>query len=62
MVTVSDSPRMYGMYGVTNVCTIIPSDERLVKTITCKSSQNRQCQCTETCKMDFCFIYLFNFT
>ena len=56
------------LYGVTNVQIIIPSDKRIyIKTITCKSSQNGQCQCTKQkhCKMDFCyvlFIYLiFNF-
>ena len=42
-------------------CTIIPSDERFIETITCKILQNRRCQWTETCKMDFwyvLFIYL----
>ena len=57
MVTVWNSARMY---HVTNV-QLIPSDKRFITTITCKILQNRQCQCTETCKMDFCyvlFIYL----
>ena len=40
-------------------CAIIPSDERFIKTITCKILQSIQCQCTEPSKMDFCYV-LFN--
>ena len=43
-------------------CTIIPSDKRIyIKTITCKSYKNRQCQCTKQKHVRWIFVLFYLF-